>query len=120
LDAVEAVAAGMPVRVWQTTGRFTDVATARKTALQTASANWLALATFAGRYAPSGPALLIDIGSTTTDVVPLLDGRPVPRGRTDSERLEAEELVYTGVRRTPLCALRGDVVAELFATTLDV
>lgn len=120
LDAVEAVAGRLRVRVWQTTGRFADVASARQTPLQTAAANWLALATFAGRYAPKGPALLIDVGSTTTDVVPLREGRPVPRGRTDPERLESQELVYTGVRRTPVCALRGDVAAELFATTLDV
>jgi probable H4MPT-linked C1 transfer pathway protein len=65
--------------------------------------------------------MLIDIGSTTTDIVPLRDGLPVPRGRTDPERLREAELVYTGVRRTPLCALLGsDVAAEVFATTLDV
>jgi len=67
-----------------------------------AAANWLALATYAGRLAPRGPAVLLDVGSTTTDVIPLQDGTPVPRGRTDPERLESKELVYTGVRRTPL------------------
>ena len=49
--------------------------------LKAAAANWLALATFAGRFAPEGPALLIDVGSTTTDIVPLRDGRPVPHRR---------------------------------------
>jgi len=30
------------------------------------------------------------------------------------------ELVYTGIRRTPICAvLNRDVAAELFATMLD-
>ena len=53
--------------------------------------------------------------------MPLLDGLPVAQGRTDPERLRCRELVYTGVRRTPLCALLGsDGAAELFATTLDV
>src|SRR5262249_19107113 len=85
-----------------------------------AAANWLALATFAGRFAPEGPALLLDIGSTTTDIVPLLNGKPIPRGRTDPERLRFHELIYTGVRRTPLCALlRPEVAAELLGTTLD-
>jgi probable H4MPT-linked C1 transfer pathway protein len=121
LDAVEAVAGGTPVRVWRNDGRFVDPAAARAAPLQTAAANWLALATFAGRYAPEGPALLVDVGSTTTDIVPLVDGRPVPRARTDPERLRSSELVYTGVRRTPLCALvGGHGAAELFATTLDV
>ena len=39
------------------------MATARQTPLQVAAANWLALATYAGRFAPDGPALLLDIGS---------------------------------------------------------
>src|SRR5262249_53530741 len=120
LDAVEAVAEGRPVRVWRTDGRFVEPKEARAKPLLAASANWLALATYAGRLAPKGPALLIDIGSTTTDVVPLCDGHPVPRGRTDPERLRSGELLYTGVRRTPLCALLGsEGAAELFATTLD-
>jgi probable H4MPT-linked C1 transfer pathway protein len=121
LDAVTAVAGNTPVLVWRTDGRFASLDEARRTSLLTAASNWLALATFAGRYAPRGPALLIDIGSTTTDIVPLHDGRPVPQGRTDPERLRCGELVYTGIRRTPLCALLGgEGAAELFATTLDV
>jgi probable H4MPT-linked C1 transfer pathway protein len=120
LDAVEAVAASTSVRVWRNDGQLVKIATARTAPLQVAAANWLALAVFAGRYAPKGPALLVDIGSTTTDVVPLLDGRPVPQGRTDPERLRCQELLYTGIRRTPVCALLGwQAAAELFATTLD-
>jgi probable H4MPT-linked C1 transfer pathway protein len=121
LDALERVAGPVPVRVWQTDGRFVDVATARSDPHRTAAANWLALATFAGRYAPSGPALLLDIGSTTADLIPLRDGKPCPRGRTDAARLRSRELVYTGARRTPLCALLGpQFAAEWFATMLDV
>jgi probable H4MPT-linked C1 transfer pathway protein len=121
LGAVSAVAGPTPVRVWRTDGRLVDLATARAEPLLAAAANWLALATFAGRFVPRGPALLIDIGSTTTDIVPLLDGRPVPRGRTDAERMRHSELAYTGVIRTPLCAiLGGHGAAELFATTRDV
>ncbi len=121
LDAVAAAAAGKTIRVWRIDGRFTDLAEARAAPLKAAAANWLALATFAGRFAPEGTALLIDVGSTTTDLVPLQDGRPVPQARTDPERLRCGELVYTGVRRTPLCAILGsEGAAELFATTLDV
>jgi len=120
LDAVEASAAETPMRVWQTDGTFVDIAIARARPLQAAAANWLALAAYAGRFAAKGPSLLVDVGSTTTDIIPLLDGRPVPRGRTDPERLLSRELVYTGVRRTPLCAvLDGPRAAEWFATTLD-
>jgi probable H4MPT-linked C1 transfer pathway protein len=121
LDAVESAAQGEKIAIWRNDGLFVDLATARETPLQVAAANWLALATYAGRFAPEEPALLLDIGSTTTDIVPLQDGKPVPRGRTDHERLRLKELDYTGVRRTPICALLGPRVAsELFATTLDV
>jgi probable H4MPT-linked C1 transfer pathway protein len=73
--------------------------------------------------------VLLDIGSTTTDIIPLLNGVPVPHGLTDGERLQSGELVYSGVRRTPVCAIAHSVpfrdgycplAAELFATTLDV
>src|SRR5438105_7905499 len=83
LDAVEAAAGPGVIRVWRTDGRLVDVATARRTPLQTAAANWLALATYAGRFAPDGPALVIDIGSTTADILPLVARRPAPRRRAD-------------------------------------
>jgi hypothetical protein len=121
LDAVEGAAGPRPVRVWRTDGRLAEVAAARATPVQTAAANWLALAVYAGRLAPSGAAVVVDIGSTTTDIVPLMGGKPVPCGLTDVARLRSRELVYTGARRTPLMALLGPgVAAELFATTLDV
>ena len=88
--------------------------------LRVAAANWLALAAFAAPMAATGSALLVDVGSTTTDIVPLHDGKPLPRAVTDRRRLRTRELVYTGVRRTPVCAVLGSsVAAELFATTLD-
>ncbi|HTT09824.1 MAG TPA: hydantoinase/oxoprolinase family protein [Burkholderiaceae bacterium] len=92
-----------------------------------ASANWLASAACVALRLDE--ALLIDIGSTTTDVVPVRRGRVVARGRGDAARLETGELVYQGVVRTPLCALAqrvhfGDracnVMNEWFATAADV
>jgi probable H4MPT-linked C1 transfer pathway protein len=121
LDAVELAAENMPIQVWTMAGSFKGSEEAKRDFLNTAAANWLALATYACRLAPHGSALLIDIGSTTSDIVPLLDGRPVPRSRTDPERLACRELVYTGVERTPVCALLGsEGAAEFFATTRDV
>jgi probable H4MPT-linked C1 transfer pathway protein len=120
LDAVERVAAGRRVAVWLNSSNFTGPATARRRPLRAAAANWLALGCFAARFASSGCAVLMDVGSTTSDFVVIVDGRPVPRGLSDRRRLSAGELVYTGVRRTPVCALLGrSVAAELFATTLD-
>ncbi len=114
-------ATGLPARFWTTAGTFVNETVARSDWNAVAAANWHALATFAGRFAPTGPALLIDVGSTTSDVIPLRDGVPNSLGRTDTERLRHRELVYTGMRRTPLCALLppGETSAEFFATSLD-
>ncbi len=68
-----------------------------------ASANWLASAAFVATKVSQG--LFIDIGSTTADFVVLSDGKPQNRGYSDAERMRFEELVYTGVVRTPLMAL---------------
>ena len=127
-----AVASAFPkcrIDVWGTDGRFRSAGGARADPLPCAASNWLALATVVARLAGPGTGLLIDVGSTTTDLVPFRDGRVAARGRTDLERLQNGELVYAGVKRTPLCALadrlpyRGRptrLMAELFATTLDV
>lgn len=129
VQSCEEVAGNRPVHFWHTSGQFVSAARAIAEPLGIAAANWHALATWAGRLVPHGRALLIDIGSTTTDLIPLVDGHPCPQGLTDVTRLLAGELVYTGVRRTPLCAVapsapfRGQMcplAAELFATTLDV
>jgi probable H4MPT-linked C1 transfer pathway protein len=115
--------------VWQTSGEFVPPDVACEFPLLTAASNWHALATWAGRVAPQGPALLLDIGSTTTDIIALEGGLPAVAGRTDRERLLSGELIYTGVRRTPVCALSDalpledadcPVAAEVFATMHDV
>ena len=98
-----------------------------------ASANWLASACFSAHQMQtlknSNSALLVDIGSTTTDFVPLINGQPSCLGFTDAARMQFEELVYTGVIRTPLMALAQkisfnlgvtSVAAEFFATSGDV
>lgn len=96
-------------------------------AARIASANWLASATYMAMQVNQG--LLIDIGSTTADFILLNDGKPQTRGFSDAERMQFEELVYSGVVRTPLMALADRVpfagewhtlAAEHFATTADV
>jgi probable H4MPT-linked C1 transfer pathway protein len=92
-----------------------------------ASANWQATARVLAQGI--GEAVLVDIGSTTTDLIPLRAGRVAAQAGSDAERLATGELVYQGVVRTPLCALgprvrwRGasvNVMNEFFATTADV
>jgi probable H4MPT-linked C1 transfer pathway protein len=94
-----------------------------------AASNWLALALVAARRMAPGRGLLIDVGSTTTDLTPTLSQFVIPPVATDYDRLRSGQLVYAGVRRTPLCALATSLpwkgaqiglAAELFATTWDV
>lgn len=92
-----------------------------------ASANWLATASWCARA--GGDAVLVDIGSTTTDLVPCAAGRVQALGDSDASRLDAGELVYGGIVRTPLMGLatRAPVqgrwrptINEYYATTADV
>jgi hypothetical protein len=129
LHAVLAAAPDRVVRVYRTDGRLVPPPVALAEPQRVAASNWHVLAAYAGRFAPHGSALLIDLGSTTCDLVPLQDGRPAPTGFNDTDRLLAGELVYTGIERSPVCAVvhqlpyRGQwcpVAQELFATTRDV
>ena len=114
---------------WTTDARFVSPDEARESPMRVAAANWHALATWSMKFAPSGSGVLIDIGTTTTDIIPFKDGKPVPLGLTDVSRLQSGELSYSGVSRTPLCAVAHSVpfqngycslASEVFATTLDV
>ncbi len=106
---------------------FVTAAAARCAPRAVASANWRATAELCARLCGSG--LLVDIGSTTTDLVPFREGRVTARGEDDASRLAAGELIYLGFVRTPLCALGPAIpfaggmrplMNEVFATTADV
>lgn len=92
-----------------------------------ASMNWLASVQFVAQNVPK--ALFLDIGSTTTDIALIYEGKLQVQGFNDATRLQTDELVYTGVVRTPLMALAqkiafngasANVAAEHFACTADV
>lgn len=128
ISAAEQAAAGRPLQLYLIDGRLVSADEAREVPHLAAASNWHALARFACRYLRGDAGLLVDIGSTTADIVPLVAGRPRPRAVDDTGRLACGELVYTGVGRTPICAVvrhlpwRGGqcpVAAELFATTAD-
>ncbi len=92
-----------------------------------AAANWHALASFVGRTI-TADALLIDVGSTTTDIVPIRDRAVATKAMTDYDRLGEGSLAYIGCQRTPVCALCSSlrfqdrsvpVMNEVFATIDD-
>lgn len=92
-----------------------------------ASANWHASASLLAQLLPS--ALLVDIGSTTTDIILIDSGELANCTLSDAKRMQLDMLVYTGVVRTPLMAVaqkltvageETNVAAEYFATMADV
>ena len=115
------------VRIYAGSAGFVSPANAGDISDRIASANWHATAALVGRCRPE--ALLVDIGSTTADLIPIVGGNPAATGYSDAERLETGELVYTGVVRTPILAFathapwhgrRTALMAETFATTADI
>jgi (4-(4-[2-(gamma-L-glutamylamino)ethyl]phenoxymethyl)furan-2-yl)methanamine synthase len=96
-------------------------------AVEIASANWHASAMLTGMRART--ALFIDMGSTTTDIIMVADGRPASLGCTDAERLAHGELVYSGIARSflmagpklvPFAGRWTPLMNEWFATMADV
>jgi len=126
LDAFGTAFPGAEVWIYGVDGRFRSAEAARRQPLRVAAANWMASASLVARTVSD--AIFVDAGSTTTDIIPIVGGRVVARGKTDPARLRSGELVYTGALRTPACAiarwvpLRGRrcrVAAEHFATSAD-
>ncbi len=92
-----------------------------------ASANWLASASYAAQQISQG--IIVDIGSTTTDILLLDKGKVAALGYTDFQRLKSNELVYSGLVRTAVMAVAQSVIfaganigimSEYFATMADV
>lgn len=106
---------------------FVDRASVTQAARSIASANWRASAELVAQRC--GDALFIDMGSTTTDLVPISAGRICAIGETDSERLINGELAYAGfsrgapqayTTRAPVDGRWTPLVNESFASMADV
>jgi (4-(4-[2-(gamma-L-glutamylamino)ethyl]phenoxymethyl)furan-2-yl)methanamine synthase len=127
LAAAEEALGDRPLSVLTTSGELVSMGEARARPGDVAAANWMATAlSVADAYAD---ALLVDVGSTTADIVPIAGGRVAASAEGDLARLQAGELVYTGALRTNLAAiaprvpLRGGwcpVASESFAISADV
>jgi len=126
LDVLAEFVPASAISVYAGEGGFLPATQARADVERVASANWHASAQYLASRLRDG--VLLDIGSTTTDIVQFRGGRVAARAVTDVERLMSGELVYTGVVRTPLMAIAQEVpfggrmvgvMAEFFATAAD-
>ena len=127
LDAFARAFPDADARVFSVRGDFLSLDAARSAPLAVAAANWAATARVAADVAPD--ALLIDIGTTTTDIIPIVGGAVRAMGSTDPARLASGELLYLGAVRTPVEAITSTVPlghasagvsAEAFAIAGDV
>ena len=125
--AAEASGCGSP-GIYHVEGRIVEPTDAVADPHGVAASNWHAVARLAASLVPHARALLVDIGSTTCDIVPLAGGRPAPLADDDAGRMATGELVYTGVERTPVPAIvrglphrgiRRPVASERFAESRD-
>lgn len=127
-------------KIYLVDGTFADPIQTKKCFAKAAASNWHATASLVASRFPNSCGMLIDIGSTTSDIIPFESEKVATPSQTDLDRLIRKELVYTGVGRTPVFAVTKSVelsttlsgkgssektvavplAAELFATTLDV
>jgi probable H4MPT-linked C1 transfer pathway protein len=119
--------AGAPLAIYAGPAGYVAPEAAARHAGLVASANWHACASFVASRCSD--AVFIDMGSTTTDVIPISGGAVAARGYTDLERLATGELVYTGLvrsflmasaERAPFKGVWTTLINENFANMADV
>ena len=132
LDAIEQAFEKSCIYPFSIEEEFLSMEKARRGPLLCAATNWLASACFISAYhADSIPLdfVLMDIGSTTTDIIPVRRGKVIAKGNTDTKRLMSGELVYTGILRTnpntivpqvPVDGQHCSVASEYFTSMADV
>lgn len=129
VDAVERAFAARQPMYYRTDGMMCDAPLAVDQWESVAASNWHALAWYACFKSGMDSGFVFDIGSTTTDIIPVESGMPVIGLQNDFDRLSNGQLVYAGIGRTPICSLldqvrfgdsRVGIAREFFATTQDV
>jgi probable H4MPT-linked C1 transfer pathway protein len=119
--------AGVPIFVLGIDATLRSIDAAKAEPLEVAAANWAATGWLVSQLIKT--CVVIDVGSTSTSIIPVVDGRISAAGKTDLDKLMLGELVYTGGLRTNVAAivssipLRGGVArvsSELFSLSGDV
>lgn len=126
---LESVRAAFPhgrVHVLSADGDLVAANEALQRPLEFAATNWIASGLLAAERARD--CLLVDVGSTTSDIIPIRNAAIDCEGRTDTTRLVSGELVYSGVVRTnpntlvstiPVHGRACGVAAESFCLMAD-
>lgn len=127
LDCVAMEFPNEPIYVLTVNAQLVTMEEAKRSPLLVASANWAATGWMASKIFRN--CIVVDTGSTSTSIIPIVDGRIAAEGKTDLEKLGNGELVYTGALRTNVAAIVGyvplmgrmvRVSSEFFAQSGDV
>jgi probable H4MPT-linked C1 transfer pathway protein len=116
-----------PVFVLNIDATLIPIKDAKNDPLSVAAANWTATGWLVSQLIKT--CIIVDVGSTTTSIIPLINGQIAAAGKNDLEKLIEGELIYSGSLRTNVAAIvksvpiRGKtarVASELFALSGDV
>ncbi|MEM3506032.1 MAG: hydantoinase/oxoprolinase family protein [Candidatus Bathyarchaeia archaeon] len=127
LETIKEVFPNEEIKVLDVDGNLLSIEKARENYLEVAAANWYATGWLASKL--SKDCLAVDVGSTTTSIIPVLNGKVAAKGKNDLEKLAFGELVYTGALRTNVATivsyipLRGFLIpvsSEFFSQSGDV
>ena len=127
LDCITEVYGDVPLFVLDVEAKMLSVEEARRESLKVASANWAATGWMISQVIKN--CIVVDVGSTTTSIIPVINGKVATEGRTDLEKLQNGELVYSGSLRTNIATIINDipiqgitarVSSELFAQSGDI
>jgi probable H4MPT-linked C1 transfer pathway protein len=127
LASVKQAFPNQPIFVLDTQSKMISIKAAEETPLSVAAANWVATGWLISQKISD--CIIVDVGSTSTSIIPILNGRVVANGKTDLDKLLFGELVYTGSLRTNVAAMvnhipvKGGVAgvsSEFFALSADV
>jgi hypothetical protein len=127
LDCIIEVFGDAPLFVLDVEAKMLSVEEARKESLKVASANWAATGWMISQVIKN--CIVVDVGSTTTSIIPVINGKVAAKGRTDLEKLQNGELVYSGSLRTNIATIINDipiqgitarVSSEMFAQSGDI
>jgi probable H4MPT-linked C1 transfer pathway protein len=127
LNCVSQVFDCTPIWVLDVDANLQTVDAAKTAPLKVASANWAATGWMVAQQIRN--CVVVDVGSTSTSIIPIINGKIAAKGKTDLEKLIAGELIYTGSLRTNLAATvqtipvkdnQARVSSELFAQSGDI
>jgi (4-(4-[2-(gamma-L-glutamylamino)ethyl]phenoxymethyl)furan-2-yl)methanamine synthase len=117
----------VPIFVLSTTVELVTLDFAKQEPLTVAAANWAATGWLVAKKIEN--CVVIDVGSTSTSIIPIVKSKVVALGKTDLDKLICGELVYTGSLRTnvatiihsiPIRNVVAGVASELFALSGDI